>query len=93
LYHKVSRSTSWDSPLYVYFNLRNRLLFLRRNTAVHRWIPHVPRLFYFYARQLTRLTLRRRGQRALRAAWYGIADGLRNRTGTFGKGRLAELLE
>jgi GT2 family glycosyltransferase len=88
LYHKVNRSTSWDSPLYLYFNLRNKIIFLRRNSRPLLWFPYVPQLFFFYARQFLRLIVQRRGSPSLRAAWFGLIDGLLNNTGEFGAGRL-----
>lgn len=91
LYHKVNRSSTWDSPLYIYFNLRNKILFLRRNSHPVRWLPHLPHLLFFYTRQFARLILHRRGS-ALRAAWYGLSDGILNHTGLHGAGRLSYIL-
>lgn len=90
--HKVSTTTHWDSPAYIYLNLRNKLLFLRRNSRPVLWAPHLPCLLYFYVRQMVRLLLRRHGPVALRAAWYAIIDGLKGCTGEDGSGRLSLLL-
>ncbi len=91
LYHKVSHSTNWDSPVYVYFNLRNKILFLRKHSRPSRWILRLPYLAYFYTRQLTRLTLKHHDFRAARAALWGLKDGLANYTGELGEGRLNRL--
>lgn len=88
IYHKVSSTSAWDSPGYIYFNLRNKIFFLRKNAAFIQWLPHLPRLFYFYLRQFVRLSLKWRDATKTRAAWYGLVDGLRNYTGAYGRGRL-----
>lgn len=91
LYHKVSSTSAWDSPAYIYFNLRNKIFFLQKNTAFIQWLPHLPRLIYFYLRQFVRLSLKWRDATKTRAAWYGLVDGLRNYTGAYGRGRLDSL--
>lgn len=91
VYHKVSRSTGWDSPAYLYFNLRNRLLLSRKHSSWPRAIVFLPRFCWYYLRQFLRLALRRREAAGLRAAWYGVVDGLKNFTGEDGSGRLAQL--
>jgi GT2 family glycosyltransferase len=90
--HKISMTAQWDSPAYIYLNLRNKFLFLQRNSRPALWAPHLPFLVYFYVRQMIRLLVRRRGPLALRAAWYAIIDGLRGFTGEDGSGRLSLLL-
>jgi GT2 family glycosyltransferase len=89
VYHKVSSTSSWDSPMYLYFNLRNKLLYLRRNCVVTDWLPYFPRLCYFYLRQFLRVLLLRKGKDRLRACWYGLVDGLYGFTGQFGEGRVS----
>lgn len=91
VYHKVSSTSTWDSPIYIYFNLRNRIIFLRKNTTVLHWLPYLPQLVYFYARQFIRLSLKWRSSAKTMAAWLGLVDGLRNYTGEFGRGRLDQL--
>lgn len=91
LYHKVSNSTNRESPTYIYFNLRNKILFLRKHSRPSRWILRLPYLAYFYTRQLTRLTLKHHDFRAARAALWGLKDGLANYTGELGEGRLNRL--
>jgi hypothetical protein len=88
IYHKVSRTSAWDSPVYIYFNLRNKLLFLRRHSNAFRWLPYLPGLVYYYLRQFTRLVFKKRDAQKVRAAWYGLVDGLRNSTGEMGEGRM-----
>ncbi len=91
LYHKVSSTSAWDSPAYIYFNLRNKIFFLRKNATFLQWFPWLPRLVYFYLRQFIRLGLKWRDAKKTRAAIYGLIDGLRNHTGEYGKGRLSLL--
>ncbi len=91
LYHRVSSSTGLDSPSYVYFNLRNKIIFLRKNSTPRRWILNLLYFIFFYGRQLIRLTFKHRNYRAARAALIGIIDGLRNYTGAMGEGSLYKL--
>jgi len=88
IYHKVSSTSSWDSPVYIYFNLRNKILFLRKHATLFQWLPHLPRLTYYYARQFVRLSMKWHDTEKTQAAWYGLVDGLRNHAGTYGAGRI-----
>lgn len=92
IYHKVSSTSSWDSPVYIYFNLRNKIVFLRRNSSVTRWLPHLPHLIYFYVRQFVRLMFKWHDAQGTRAAWLGLRDGLRNTTGSYGEGSLERVI-
>ncbi|MBI5472558.1 MAG: glycosyltransferase family 2 protein [Ignavibacteriae bacterium] len=89
--HKVSSTSAWDSPVYIYFTLRNKLLYLRKNSSIRQWLPYLPVLIYFYVRQLVRLSMKRRDPQKTKAAWFGLIDGLRNNIGTFGRGRIDQL--
>lgn len=91
LYHKVSTTSTWDSPAYIYFNLRNKLIFLERHSTFSRRLPHIPRLIYFYTRQFIRLIVKWHDMTKTRAAWYGLVDGLRSYTGAHGEGRMTEI--
>jgi GT2 family glycosyltransferase len=91
IYHKVSQSTGWDSPAYLYFNLRNRLLLRRKHTRWPRAILFSPWLCWYYLRQFLRLALRWHDAAGFTGAWYGLVDGLRGFTGDDGSGRLAAL--
>jgi GT2 family glycosyltransferase len=91
IYHKISQATSWDSPVYIYFNLRNKLFYLQRNSRPWKWLPHLPHLIYFFLRQFVRLALKWHDFPATRAAWLGLADGLRNFSGEHGEGHLSSL--
>jgi GT2 family glycosyltransferase len=88
LWHKVSSTTQWDSPVYLYFTLRNRLILVKKNSTFLKSLPYLPALIYFYARQFTRLLLKWRNLPGARAAWLGMVDGLRSCTGSDGRGRL-----
>jgi hypothetical protein len=85
----VSMSTGHDSPVYLYFLMRNKILFLRRHSSPFKWGAHLPYLLYFYMRQLVRVSLKLRSAVGTRAVLFGLIDGLRNVTG---KGRLAMVL-
>jgi GT2 family glycosyltransferase len=89
IWHKVSASTGHDSPVYLYFLMRNKILFLRKHSSPRRWGAHLPYLLYFYVRQLVRLSLKLRSWIGTRAVVLGLLDGLRN---VSGKGRLALVL-
>lgn len=91
LYHKVSSSTGLDSPVYIYFNLRNKILFLKNNSKFSKWIWNIHYFIYFYGRQLIRLIFKQRNPKAARAAFFGIIDGFRSYTGNMGEGRLYKL--
>lgn len=91
LYHKVSNSTRHDSPIYIYFNLRNKILFLRKHSTFKKWFKHTPYLVYFYIRQIARLIFKWHDLRGARAAYLGLLDGLRNFTGQSGEGSLKRL--
>jgi GT2 family glycosyltransferase len=92
IYHKISTTSAWDSPLYIYFNLRNKLLFLRRNSRPQRWLPHLPSIVFYYVRQFARLLVKWRDLPAARAALWGVVDGLRGYTGEHGRGRLERVI-
>lgn len=91
LYHRVSKSAGWDSPVYIYFNLRNKLLFLRKNGNPRKLIFNLHYFLYFYSRQFIRLLFKHRNYRAARAAFLGLRDGLMNYTGDIGEGSLHKL--
>lgn len=91
LFHKVSKSVEWDSPIYIYFNLRNKILFVLKHNSTLSCIPYLPYFAFFYARQITRLIFKHRNFRAARAAMVAVLDGLRGYTGKFGEGNLHKL--
>lgn len=92
IYHKVSMTSAWDSPVYLYFSLRNKIILLRKHGSFTRTFPYFPQLVYYYVRQFIRLIFKWRDMAKTRAAWYGLVDGLLNRTGQHGEGRLAEIM-
>lgn len=89
--HKVSSTSGWDSPVYLYFTMRNRLILLRKNSTFLKSLPYVPAQIYFYSRQFIRLLVKRRNLPGAHAVWCGMIDGLRGYTGTLGRGRLDEI--
>jgi GT2 family glycosyltransferase len=93
VWHKVSTTSGWDSPVYIYFNLRNKLLFVRKHASVPGAILAVPELCYYFGRQFIRLILKRRNLTAAKAAWMGTIDGLRGLKGVHGRGRLQQVKE
>jgi hypothetical protein len=91
VYHKVSSTSALDSSTYIYFTLRNKILFLRKNSRLWHWFPCLPFLVYFYGRHFVRLIIKWRDFPRARAAWFGLVDGLRDFTGEHGEGRLYQL--
>jgi GT2 family glycosyltransferase len=89
LRHKVSVTTKIDSPFYLYFTARNKILFLRKHARRWRLIVHLPHLLYFYGRHIVRMSIKWRSYVGTRAVLFGIVDGLRNYTGGHGEGRLS----
>lgn len=89
LWHKVSATTKIDSPFYLYFTARNKILFLRKHARRWSIILHLPYLFYFYARHIVRMGIKWRSYMGTRAVLFGIVDGLRNHTGRHGEGHLS----
>lgn len=91
IYHKVSTTIKVDSPFYLYFNMRNRLIMLKKHNSLVELLAAVPYLSFYYGRQLIRLVLKWRYWAGARAVLYGIADGLRGYTGKMGRGRIEML--
>jgi hypothetical protein len=91
IYHKVSTTSKVDSPFYLYFNMRNRLIVLKKHNSVLELAPALPYLTFYYTRQLVRLAFKWHYWKGARAVLLGIVDGLRGYTGKMGKGRLESL--
>jgi hypothetical protein len=91
IYHKVSTTIAVDSPFYLYFNMRNRLLMLKKHNSALELLAAVPYLSFYYGRQLLRLALKHRYWQGVKAVLWGIGDGLRGYIGALGKGRLDRL--
>lgn len=91
IYHKVSTTIKVDSPFYLYFNMRNRLIMLKKHNSTIELIAAIPYLSYYYGRQLLRLAVKHRYWSGIKAVLFGIQDGLGGFTGHVGKGRLDEL--
>lgn len=88
IYHKVSTTIKVDSPFYLYFNMRNRLIMLKKHNSALELFAAVPYLCFYYGRQLIRLAIKHRYWAGVKAVLWGIEDGLRGCTGWLGKGRL-----
>lgn len=91
IYHKVSTTIKVDSPFFLYFNMRNRILMLKKHNSFLRQLAAIPYLSFFFGRQIIRLAVKHRYWIGVKAVLYGVHDGLRSYTGRLGKGRL-ELL-
>jgi GT2 family glycosyltransferase len=91
IWHKVSRSSAWDSPVYLYLNCRNRLLMMKKYTAGLQRFRYVPGLVKYWLRQYVRLFVKYRDLAGARAVWLGIKDGIHGHTGSFGEGSLQSL--
>ena len=81
LWHKVSSTARWDSPVYHYYTSRNRLLLIRKHVHLLRALPGVPLLAAAYLRQCIRLAVKVRSRDCVRALWMGVLDGVRGRGG------------
>lgn len=90
LYHKVSSTTTWDSPAYTYLNLRNKILFLRKHCLPWAWLAGIPGTVYYILRQASRAVLLKRSRPALKAVVFGLMDGLSSAGVRHGAGRMAE---
>ncbi len=79
VWHAVSSTTVIDGPVYLYFTMRNKLMFIKRHGKGLRgaWAY----LVYFYGRQLLRMGFRHRSRRGVQAVFHGLCDGLRGITG------------
>lgn len=91
IYHKVSTTSSWDSPVYLYFNMRNKILFLAKHSTFSKWIFYLPYLIGFYIRQFIRLIFKHHNLKAAYAVYMGIYDGLRKHIGNHGEGSLSKI--
>jgi GT2 family glycosyltransferase len=91
LWHKVSTTHRIDSPFYLYFTLRNKILFLRKHSSPFQLFLHLPYFLYFYSRHLVRMSLKWHSLAGTNAVIRGIIDGLRNYTGECGEGHLSSL--
>ncbi len=91
LWHSVSATTRIDSAFYLYFTCRNRVLFVRKHCPAYLLPAAVVSLAYYYSRHLVRLLVKWRSPDRARAVLWGIADGLKEKTGEHGEGRLAQL--
>lgn len=91
--HKVSTTIKIDSPFYLYFNMRNKILMLRKHCSFLERFGSIPYLSFYYGRQLIRLAVKWRYWAGVEAVLFGIHDGLRGYTGRLGKGRLDQLHE
>lgn len=92
IWHKVSSTTTIDSPFYLYLTMRNKILMIRRHSTLLDTILALPYLFYFYSRQFVRLALKWRSWQGAKAVLYGLVDGMRNYTANGGKGRLEDVI-
>ena len=93
IYHKVSTTIGVDSPFFLYFNMRNRILMLKKHNSYLERLAAIPYLSFFYGRQIVRLAIKHRYWIGVKAVLYGIQDGFENYTGRLGKGRLDQLQE
>jgi len=81
IWHKASSSTRHDSPVYLYFTMRNKILFVRRYSGIFHWGLRIPYFLFFYGRQLIRMRIKWKSKAGTRAVWAGLMDGLHGVTG------------
>jgi GT2 family glycosyltransferase len=91
VWHKVSSSSAWDSPVYLYLHSRNRILMVKKYTYGFQRLPRIPGLARYWIRQFTRLLLKYRDIAGAHAVWLGIMDGIRGVTGIHGEGSIHSL--
>ena len=84
LKHKVAQSLGGlGSPVYLYYQTRNRLLFMRRHARWYHWPTFMIHFTFSYViKRFVIFALRRRSIASYRAVIMGIADFL---TGRFGR--------
>jgi GT2 family glycosyltransferase len=78
LWHKVSASTKASSPFMIRLNIRNRLVFMKKNAKWYHWITFL----LFYIKDFILLVaykLLKRDFKAIKAAFKGLKEGLRYR--------------
>lgn len=91
IYHRISSTIKVDSQFFLYFNMRNRLIMLKKHNRPASLLLAAPSLAYAYGRQLIRLGIKWRNWAGVRAVLRGLGDGLRGYTGTLGKGSFDRL--
>jgi len=88
IYHKISTTIKVDSPFYLYFNMRNKILMVKKHCTPIERVLSAPYLTFFAGRQLIRLTIKWRNWPGAKAIIVGVRDGLRSYTANGGKGSL-----
>jgi GT2 family glycosyltransferase len=84
LWHKVRGATGGagrTSPLYAYYEFRNRFFLLQKHSRPRRWIPKLPRILYNMIDLQARLLLQEKNPRAVWASLQGFLDFVRQRSG------------
>jgi GT2 family glycosyltransferase len=83
LLHYVSSSLGISSPTYVYYNIRNHFLFMRRNIAAIYWPLGFLRISFISLKYILNILFRydRNRLAALGGLGHGWLDGLRGRSG------------
>lgn len=78
LFHQVSSGLGVRSPTYIYYNIRNHFLFIRRNIAIAYWPFCWVQVLYITLKYKAVILFRyKKGKaRALRAIWHGWVDGI-----------------
>lgn len=83
LMHHVSDSLGIRSPHYIYYNIRNHLLFINRNIPRIYWPISLLRVLMIIVKYKLNILFRYDASRlsALKALWWGWADGLSSKKG------------
>lgn len=90
IWHKTSSSTGHDSPVYLYYTMRNKILFVKKYSGVLHWGVRTPYFLFFYTRQIIRMSVKWRSRTGTRAIVAGLLDGLR---GVTGRGSIDSLVQ
>lgn len=78
LLHHVSDTLGVRSPVYIYYNIRNHFLFVRRNVKMVYWLVCWLRIAYITLKYKFNIIFRYKSGRikALKALWWGWIDGI-----------------
>lgn len=81
VYHKFARSTGAYSPTYVYYFLRNKLVFMKKNARWWHWLTFWPVFFGYYCLGFLWRTRQRTGRIPGRIVLQSLRDFLAGRLG------------
>jgi len=83
LLHHVSDTLGVRSPIYIYYNIRNHFLFIRKNIRIIYWPLGWLQIAYITLKYKLNILVRydRARLKALKGLWWGWMDGISNHRG------------